>query len=91
MIEETNLEITLKGLRESASLTQEDLARRLNRSFRTVSDWETGKGIPRFDNAVALACELGVSLKTLARAMHLDVTRIPDDLPQCRSPNEEVN
>ena len=32
-----------------------------------------------FDNAIALARELGVSLKTLAKAMKLDVTDIPDD------------
>jgi transcriptional regulator with XRE-family HTH domain len=70
---------TLKALRESSGFTQESLARQLNLSFRTVSDWETGKGIPRFDNAVSLARELGVSLKTLAKAMRLNVEGIPND------------
>jgi transcriptional regulator with XRE-family HTH domain len=70
---------TLKTLRESLDISQEELGRRLDRSFRTVSDWETGKKIPRFDNAIALAKELGVSLKTLAKAMRLDVEGVPPD------------
>jgi transcriptional regulator with XRE-family HTH domain len=74
-------QLTLKALRESTKLTQEQLSRRLHLSFRTVGDWETRKKIPRFDNAVALARELGVSLKVLARAMQLDVEGIPDDEP----------
>ncbi|MBD2770704.1 helix-turn-helix domain-containing protein [Iningainema tapete] len=72
-------EPTLKTLRESQQLTQEELSRRLNLSFRTIGDWETGKKIPRLDNAVALARELSVSLKTLARAFRLKVDGIPDD------------
>ncbi|MFL9458942.1 helix-turn-helix transcriptional regulator [Tolypothrix bouteillei VB521301_2] len=71
--------LTLKALRERLDLTQEELSRRLNLSFRTIGDWETGKKIPRLDNAVALARELGISLKTLARAFQLDVGGIPDD------------
>ena len=79
MIKPNHSEITVKSLREGALLTQEELGRRLNLSFRTVSDWETGKKIPRFDNAVILAKELGVSLKTLARAFKMDVDGLPDD------------
>ncbi|MBD0340767.1 MAG: helix-turn-helix transcriptional regulator [Microcoleus sp. Co-bin12] len=49
--------------------------------IRIIGDWERGESIPRFDRAIALARELGVPLKTLARCMGLDVTQIPDDLP----------
>ncbi|MUG94780.1 helix-turn-helix domain-containing protein [Scytonema sp. UIC 10036] len=66
-------------MRERLDLTQEELSRRLNLSFPTIGDWETGKKIPRLDNAVALARELGISLKTLARAFQLNVKGIPDE------------
>jgi transcriptional regulator with XRE-family HTH domain len=70
---------TLKALRESVQLTQPELSRRMNVGIRIIGDWERGARTPRFDNALLLARELGVSLKTLARAMRFDVTGIPDD------------
>jgi transcriptional regulator with XRE-family HTH domain len=70
---------TLKTLRLDLEITQEELSRRLDLSFRTVGDWETGKKLPRFDNATALSRELGVSLKTLARAMRINVAGVPSD------------
>ena len=76
---ENNNQPTLKALRENASLTQPELSRRMGVGIRIIGDWERGESIPRFDRAIALARELGVSLKTLARAMQLDVTGIPDD------------
>lgn len=72
-------DITLKTLREGTELSQEGLAQKLQISWRTVSDWERGNKTPRFDNAIALARELKVSLKTLARAMKLDVSGVPND------------
>ena len=73
--------ITLKNLRESANLTQPELSRRMGVGIRIIGDWERGESIPRFDRVIALARELGVPLKTLARCMGLDVAQIPDDLP----------
>ena len=63
-------------------MSQEDLGRRMNLSYRTIAEWESGRKIPRFDNAIALARELGVSLKTLAKAMQLDVSGVHDDEPK---------
>lgn len=74
-------QLTLKMLREGVNLTQPELSRRMNVGIRIIGDWESGRKIPRFDNAVALARELGVSLKVLARAMGLDVEGVPDDEP----------
>lgn len=71
--------LTLKGLREKADLTQPELSRRMNVGIRIIGDWERGVRVPRFDNALSLARELGVSLKTLAKAMKLDTNKIPDD------------
>jgi transcriptional regulator with XRE-family HTH domain len=83
--EPTEQDLTLKSLRNSLDISQEQLARRLNLSFRTIGEWEGGKKMPRFDNALALARELGVSLKTLAKAMRLDIEGIPDDISQTGS------
>jgi transcriptional regulator with XRE-family HTH domain len=70
---------TLKVLRENANLTQPELSRRMGVGIRIIGDWERGEAIPRFDRAISLAKELGVSLKTIARSFGLDVKGIPDD------------
>jgi transcriptional regulator with XRE-family HTH domain len=76
-------EITLKALRESRRLTQEELGDRIGLSYRTIAEWESSRKLPRFDNAVALARELGVSLKVLAKVMQINVEGVPDDeLPE---------
>lgn len=72
-------EFTLKTLREAAGLTQPELSQKMHCGIRIISHWERGTKVPRFDNAIALAKELNVSLKTLARAMNLDISGIPDD------------
>lgn len=69
----------LKTLREAAGLTQPELSQKMNCGIRIITDWENGRRIPRFDNAIALARELNVSLKELAKAMKLDVSDIADD------------
>jgi transcriptional regulator with XRE-family HTH domain len=77
-----NLELrepTLRNLREAAGLTQEQLAKELKLGIRIISDWENGKKIPKFDNAVSLASALKVSLRTLARSMNINVSGIPND------------
>lgn len=72
----------LKTLREAAGLTQPELSQKMNCGIRIITDWENGRRVPRFDNAIALARELNVSLKDLARAMKLDVSDIADDFPK---------
>jgi transcriptional regulator with XRE-family HTH domain len=79
---------TLKTLRERANLTQPELSNRIGVGIRIISDWESGRKVPRFDNAVALARELGVSLKVLAKAMQINVEGVPDDSLQQRWPSE---
>ena len=36
----------IRSLREKRRLTQRDLAQRLNVSDKTISKWETGRGLP---------------------------------------------
>lgn len=46
-----SLQEALKLLRLELGLTQEDLAKKLNRAFVTVNRWENGKGFPSRNNA----------------------------------------
>jgi DNA-binding XRE family transcriptional regulator len=74
-------EPTLKNLIEAAGTTQRQICKDIGIAEVTINTWVAGKKVPRFDNAIALARELRVSLKTLAKAMRLDVSDIPDDDP----------
>lgn len=56
---------TIKELRESQKLTQRQLAEKLNVSDKTISKWETGKGLPDIGIIEDLARALGVSIAEL--------------------------
>lgn len=56
---------TIKSLRERKKLTQAELAERLCISDKTVSKWETGKGLPDITLLEPLAEALGISLPEL--------------------------
>ena len=53
---------TIKQLRESRNLTQAELAQKLGVSSKTVSKWETGKGLPDISLLQPLAQALGISV-----------------------------
>ena len=53
---------TVKQLREARKLTQAELAQHLGVSSKTVSKWETGKGLPDITMLQPLAHALGVSV-----------------------------
>lgn len=72
---------TLKQLIECANTTQRDLSKRTGIAEVTINSWVAKKKIPRLDNALVLCRELGVSLKTLAQSLGLDINGIPDDSP----------
>ena len=56
---------TIRLLRERKALTQKQLAEKLCISDKTVSKWETGKGLPDISLLEDLARALGVSLTEL--------------------------
>lgn len=56
---------TIKFLRERKGLTQAQLARRLDVSPKTVSKWETAKGLPDISLLDPLAAALDVSVTEL--------------------------
>ena len=53
---------TIKALREARKLTQAELAETVGVSSKTVSKWETGKGLPDISLLQPLAQALGISL-----------------------------
>ena len=53
---------TIKQLRENRSMTQAELAECLGVSDKTISKWETGKGMPDISLLQPLAGALGISV-----------------------------
>ena len=56
---------TMKQLREKRKLTQKELADSIAVSDKTISKWETGKGLPDVAILEDLAQALGISVSEL--------------------------
>jgi len=56
---------TIKKLREKSGLTQTDLAEKLSVSDKTISKWETGRGLPDISLLEPLANALSISVTEL--------------------------
>ena len=54
--------LTIKQLREKRSMTQAELAEKIGVSSKTVSKWETAKGLPDISLLQPLAQALGISV-----------------------------
>ena len=52
----------IKHLREKQNLTQAELAERIGVSSKTISKWETAKGLPDISLLQPLAQALGISV-----------------------------
>ena len=62
---------TIKQLRESRKLTQSELAEKISVSSKTISKWETGKGLPDISLLQPLALALGISVIELMNGKHI--------------------
>ena len=62
---------TVKRLREKRGLTQAELAEKIGVSSKTVSKWETAKGLPDVSLLQPLAHALGISLIELMNGEHI--------------------
>lgn len=62
----------IQGMRKAQSMTQRELAEKLNISDKTVSKWETGKGLPEVGLMLPLCELLHVSVNELLSAKRLD-------------------
>ena len=62
---------TIKTLREIRNLTQAELAEAIGVSSKTVSKWETAKGLPDITLLQPLAQALGISVIELMNGEHI--------------------
>ncbi len=65
----------IKSLRKENSLTQREVAERLNVSEKTVSKWETGNGMPEVSIMLPLCKLFGISINELLSGERLDEKR----------------
>ena len=63
--------MTIKTLREKRSIAQAELAERINVSSKTISKWETAKGLPDISLLQPLAQALRVSVIELMNGEHI--------------------
>ena len=62
---------TIKQLREKRDLTQSELAETIGVSSKTISKWETAKGLPDITLLQPLAQALGISIIELMNGEHI--------------------
>ena len=62
---------TIKHLREERNLTQAELAEKIGVSSKTISKWETAKGLPDISLLQPLAQALGISVIELMNGEHI--------------------
>ena len=65
----------IKSLRKENSLTQREVAERLNVSEKTVSKWETGNGMPEVSIMLPLCKLFGISINEILSGERLDEKR----------------
>lgn len=58
---------TIKQLREQKKMTQAELADKIDVSSKTISKWETAKGLPDISLLEPLSAALGVSVMELMK------------------------
>ena len=62
---------TIKQLREGRNMTQGELAEKIGVSSKTISKWETAKGLPDITLLQPLAQALGISVIELMNGEHI--------------------
>ena len=75
---------TVKALREERNLTQAELADRIGVSSKTVSKWETGKGLPDITLLQPLSQALGLSVIELMNGEHIANQNISGNMLRCK-------
>ena len=75
---------TVKQLRENRKLTQAELAERIGVSSKTVSKWETGKGLPDISLLQPLSQALGISVIELMNGEHITNKNLSANMLRCK-------
>ena len=74
----------IRQRREERKLTQAELAEKIGVSSKTVSKWETGKGLPDISLLQPLAGALGISLIELMNGEHIINKNISANMTRCK-------
>ena len=74
----------IKELREMRNLTQAALAERIGVSSKTISKWETGKGLPDISLLQPLAQALGISVIELMNGQPIINRNISANMLRCK-------
>ena len=75
---------TIRQLRENRGLTQVELAERIGVSSKTISKWETAKGLPDITLLQPLAQALGISVIELMNGQQILNKNISANMLRCR-------
>ena len=75
---------TIRQLREQQKMTQAALAQKLGVSDKTVSKWETGKGLPDISLLQPLAQALGVSVVELMNGSVIANRNVSANMLRCK-------
>ncbi len=75
---------TIKQLREKRKLTQAELAERIGVSSKTISKWETAKGLPDISLLQPLAHTLGISVIELMNGEHIINRNVSANMLRCK-------
>ena len=75
---------TIRQLREARNMTQAELADRIGVSSKTVSKWETAKGLPDISLLQPLAQALGISVIELMNGQHITNRNISANMLRCK-------
>lgn len=75
---------TIKQLREQRHLTQSELADLIGVSSKTISKWETAKGLPDVSLLQPLAQALNISLIELMNGEHIINKNISANMLRCK-------
>lgn len=75
---------TIKKLRERRKLTQSKLAEKIGVSSKTISKWETAKGLPDISLLQPLAQALGISVIELMDGEHITNKNISANMLRCK-------
>ena len=75
---------TIRQLREARGMTQAELAEKISVSSKTVSKWETGKGLPDISLLQPLAQTLGISLIELVNGEPIRNKNLSANMLRCR-------
>ena len=75
---------TIKQLREQRNLTQAELAEKIGVSSKTVSKWETAKGLPDISLLQPLAQALGISVIELMNGEQIANKNLSANMLRCK-------